>query len=124
MQLTATVTADAQVNTTKGNKQVVNFTVAVNDSYKPKDGDRVKVTEFIRCAYWRNPSTAQYLTKGTVVELYGRLGVDAYTGKDGQPKASITCHVNDFKFHGGSKKDNVITQPVSSDTPVTEDLPF
>lgn len=124
MQLTATVTANAQVNTTKGNKQVVNFTVAVNDSYKTKEGERVKVTEFIRCAYWRNPATAQYLTKGAVIELYGRLGVDAYLDKQGQAKASITCHVNDFKFHGGSKKGNAIVQQVTPDTPVTEDLPF
>ncbi len=53
----------------------MNFNVAVNDSNKTKDGELKKVTIYFQCSYWVNPGIAQYLTKGTLVELYGRMGV-------------------------------------------------
>ena len=30
------------------------------------------------------------MKKGAIVQVYGRIGVDAYTSTDGQPKASLT----------------------------------
>ena len=84
MQITARVTADAKVSTLKDEKQVVNFNVAINDSYKPKDSGEVKkVATFIQCAYWINPAIAKHLTKGTLVELCGRIGVSAYKDMQG-----------------------------------------
>ncbi len=57
MEITARVTADAKVNTLKDERQVVNFNVAINDSYKPKDGREIKkMATFIQCAYWINPA--------------------------------------------------------------------
>ncbi len=53
--------------------------------------------------YWVNPAITQYLTKGTLVELQGRIGVSAYTGKEGEAKASLTFHVNTIKLHGKAK---------------------
>ncbi len=53
--MTARLTGDAIVATVKEDKQVVNFSVAVNDSYKPKGGEVKKIATFYRCAYWINP---------------------------------------------------------------------
>lgn len=125
MELTARLTADAQVATTKSNKQVVNFTVAHNEYYKPKGGERVQQTEYIKCAYWINPELAQFLKKGTLVEISGRLGVNAYNNAQGEAKANMTCHVNTIKLHGR-------TQPRNEAAPKAEpagnsqadDLPF
>ena len=130
MEITARVTADAKVNTVNGERQVVNFNVAINDSYRPKDSGEVKkVATFIQCAYWINPSIAKHLTKGTLVELYGRIGVSAYKDMQGEPKASLTFHVNNIKLHG---KSGATGAEKSSEPPIStadikeplEDLPF
>ena len=101
MEMTARLTGDAKISTLKNDKQVVNFNVAINDSYKAKgSSEQTKVVTYVQCDYWVNPGVAQYLTKGTLVELQGRVGVSAYIGKDGEAKATLTFHVNTIKLHG------------------------
>ena len=91
MEMTARLTGDAKISTLKNDRQVVNFNVAINDSYKAKGSNEVtKVVTYAQCDYWVNPGVAQYLTKGTLVELQGRIGVNAYTSKDGEAKATLT----------------------------------
>ena len=73
MNITGRVTADAQVRNVSNSKTVVNFSVAINDSYKNKVGERIEQTTYFDCAYWLSPKVAQILTKGTVVELTGKV---------------------------------------------------
>jgi len=49
-QLTGRLTADAKVSTVKGDKKVVNFNIAINDSYR-SNGETVRVTTYVDCAY-------------------------------------------------------------------------
>lgn len=69
MEITGTVTGDALVRTTKKDKQVVVFTVVLNDDYKTKDGQRKEVRTFINCSYWNSPKIADYIKKGAVATL-------------------------------------------------------
>ena len=74
-----------------------------------------------------NPGIAPYLTKGTLVELYGRIGVNAWTNAEGEAKAALNFHVGNIKLHGGRKaneKDpqkNEVAGPAQS---AADDLPF
>lgn len=52
MEITGRVTADAVVRTLSDERQVVNFAVAVNDTYEAKNGESVTQTEFFDCSYW------------------------------------------------------------------------
>jgi single-strand DNA-binding protein len=52
MNITGRLTKDAKVSTLSDSRQVVNFSVAINESYKNKKGDRVEQTTFFECAYW------------------------------------------------------------------------
>ena len=127
MEITARLTGDAKVTTVKNDKQVVNFNVAINDNYKAKGSNEVtKVVTYVQCDYWVNPAIAQYLTKGTLVELQGRIGVNAYTGKEGEAKASLTFHVNTIKLHGRAKASDETPVMVNAavDTVPADDLPF
>ena len=127
MEITARLTRDASVTTVKNNQQVVNFTVAINDRYRPKGSNEViKWVTYVQCDYWVNPGIAQYLTKGTLVEMQGRIGVQAYTGKDGAAKATLTLHVNTIKLHGkptAMDKAPAIVTAAATD-PAADDLPF
>lgn len=137
MEIVGRLTKDAKVETLKSEKQVVNFSIAINDSYKPKGSDElVKITTYVNCSYWINPGIAQYLVKGTLVELSGRIGVNAYKDMEDEPKASLTFHVNSVKLHGKPKaandetaisvKNSKSNQPVNAEevTEPSDDLPF
>jgi single-strand DNA-binding protein len=127
MEMTARLTGDAKISTLKNDKQVVNFNVAINDSYKAKGSNEVtKVVTYVQCDYWVNPGIAIYLTKGTLVELQGRIGVNAYTGKDGKSKATLTFHVNTIKLHGsaGVKNETAVKTNAEAVAVPADDLPF
>ena len=131
MEITARLTGDAKISTLKNDRQVVNFSVAINDSYKPKGSDAVtKLVTYVQCAYWVNSNIAQYLTKGILVELQGRIGVNAYNNMQGEAKAALTFHVNSIKLHGKPKYESTSTDeaaaPVTADAAAepSDDLPF
>lgn len=126
MELTGRITADAKCSTLKDGRQVVNFSVAVNDSYKPKGSEvAVKVATFFNCSYWMNPGIAPYLTKGTLVECFGRISVNAWTNAEGEAKASLNFHVNSIKLHGKSNAATKEAVPAAAEIiEPSEDLPF
>jgi single-strand DNA-binding protein len=133
MNIIGRLTRDAEVRTTSQEKQVVNFSIATNESYRNKQGEQVEQTTYFDCAYWISPNVARLLTKGTLVELSGRVSARAWIGKDGEAHAGLNFHTSKIKLHGGSKKsDNA--QPQTTETTgknqamqyqnVDDDLPF
>jgi len=126
MEMTARLTGDAKISNLKNDKQVVNFNVAINDSYKPKgSNESTKIVTYVQCDYWVNPGIAQYLKKGTLVELQGRVGVNAYLSKDGEAKATLTFHENAIKLHSSkAQNETYIKEDEPKTTEVADDLPF
>lgn len=131
------ITKNAQINTLRNDKKVVNFSVAINDYYKTKDGERKEQTTYYNCSYWLSPNVAKILTKGTLVELIGKISSSAWIGKDGEIKSGLNFHTSKIKLHGGGKQsDSNMAQtqyeqqnqgmeqnnPFSDDT--EDDLPF
>jgi single-strand DNA-binding protein len=127
MEIFGRLTADSRVNELKDGRKVVNFSVALNESYRTKDSDDIKkVTTYFNCSYWLGDNIAKVLTKGTMVELYGRVGVNTYTNQKGETKASLNFHVNHIKLHGKPNTGKA-TQPVTVLTDADQngdDLPF
>ncbi|TAM97137.1 MAG: single-stranded DNA-binding protein [Chitinophagaceae bacterium] len=125
MEITGRLTANAQVTEIKDGRKVVNFDVAVNDYYKTKTGEAKTVTAFYRCAYWISPHVARLLTKGTLVSLYGRTGVEAYMGKDGEPRASLKFHTSQIKILSSAhnQENSNIPEPERQENN-TVNLPF
>ena len=98
------ITKNAEINTLKNDKQVVNFSIAINDNYKTKDGERREQTTYYNCSYWISPNVAKILTKGSLVELSGRISSTAWIGKDGEIKSGLNFHTSKIKLHGGGKR--------------------
>lgn len=123
MVLVGRLTKDAVVAQLKDERKVVNFTIAINDSYKPKGSDKwVTVTTYINCAYWLSSKTAERLKKGNLIEITGRLSVSAYTDMQGEAKGTLNCHVESIKVHQQMKVDAFKGEPVQQ--AAQEDLPF
>lgn len=125
MEIVGRLTGDAKVSTLKDKRQVVNFSIAINDSYKPKDSEQpVKITNYVNCSYWINPVIGEHLKKGSLVELSGRIGVNAWTNADGEAKAGLTFHVNHIKLHGKAATPKKQVTNAGEVTEPLEDLPF
>lgn len=123
MTIIGRLTKNASISTLKDERKVMNFTVAVNDYYKPKGSDKaVTITTYYNCSYWINMQLAERLTKGTLVELDGRIGVNAYTNMQGEAKASLILHINTIKIHQAGKGNGISSMPQKEE--VADDLPF
>jgi single-strand DNA-binding protein len=126
MTIVGRLTKDAVVNQLKDEREVVNFSIAVNDYVKPKSGVGVNVATYFNCAFWKSTKVAGNLKKGTLVEVSGRIYVTAYGGADGTAKASLNCHVNDIKIHAWPKEVEVVgrVEPPAVSGEDADDLPF
>lgn len=135
MEITGRITRDAVVSQLKDERQVINFTVAINDYYKPRNSSEgKKITTYINCSYCLTSKIAERLTKGTLVELSGRIGVNAYVDLQGEARATLTFHVNTIKLHGSAKQSGeehlstgiTVSNSLAADeiTEPSDDLPF
>ena len=111
MEIIGRLTADSTVKTIGEGRQVVNFSIAMNDSYKPKDGEKVEMTTYVDCSFWRDAKRAQWLKKGAMVLLAGRIGTNAYMDKEGNAVARLTFHVNEINILVFAKKEG---QPITA----------
>jgi single-strand DNA-binding protein len=128
MEITGRITANSVVHKVGNDKQVVNFSIAINDNYKPKGSTEVKeVVTYINCSYWLNAKTADWLKKGAIVQLFGRIGMNVYSNNEGKAIGSLTFHTNNIKILAFAKKaeNNTANSPVQNKkTETADDLPF
>jgi len=98
--LAGNLTRDPELRYTSGGKAVVNFSIAVNESYKTKDGEKKQKTAFIRCVAWeaKAENIAKYFTKGKAIYVEGRIDSSQYEDKDGKKREKTEVVVSDFQF--------------------------
>ncbi len=124
MEITGRLAGNAEIKKTKDNKEVVSFTMVVNDYYKPKDGNAVEFTEFIKCSYWMGTKIAATLLKGSIVTVSGRIYLSQYTDKSGEKQAYLAFHCNGVKIISKAKQ-GAAREAVPENTPEhVDDLPF
>lgn len=125
MEFTGRITADAKVNTVKGDKEVVNFSVAINDRYRPKGSTETKeFVTYINVAWWMGTGITKILRKGAIVTVSGRVYANAYNDLQGNAKASINCHASEIKLVHSKKMETASTAAAAEITEPVEDLPF
>ncbi len=125
MQITGRITADAKINTVKGDKEVVNFSIAVNDRYKVKGTNEVKeFVTFINVAWWMSTGIVKILKKGAIVTVTGRLSCNAYIDMNGNAKASINLNADKIDLIHSKKAEVMIEAEPALITEPVADLPF
>ncbi len=79
------VTADPQLRTTPGGQPVTTIGVATNRTWTDKSGQKQNETEFHNVVLWGRQAeiASQFLTKGAMVLIEGRLRTRAWTDKNG-----------------------------------------
>jgi single-strand DNA-binding protein len=86
--LVGRVTADPQVRSTPGGQSVTTIGVATNRTWTDKANQRQEQTEFHNVVLWGRTAeiAGQYLTKGAMVLIEGRLQTRSWTDKQGQQR--------------------------------------
>ncbi len=89
------VTADPQLRTTTGGQSVSSFSIATNRVWTDKAGAKHEDTEFHNVVVWGRQAeiATQFLTKGAMVLVEGRLQTRSWTDKQGGARKSteIIC---------------------------------
>ena len=129
MEISGRITKDAVMVKVSNDREVVNFSIAINDSYRPKgSGELKKIVTYIDCSYWMGSKMAQWLKKGTVVELFGRIGLNVYNNAEGKALGSLTFHTSNIKILVFPKTENTAevsaVQKKNADQDTPDDLPF
>lgn len=80
---------------------VTNFSIAVNERWTDRQSNeqREKTTWYRVAVYGRQAETCnEYLSKGRLVMVIGTVEARAYTGNDGQARASLDLRARDVRF--------------------------
>lgn len=82
--LVGRLTKDPELRYTPSGVPVATFTLAVNRSFTNQEGERE--ADFINCVVWRRQAenAANFLKKGSLAGVDGRLQTRNYEGQDGR----------------------------------------
>jgi single-strand DNA-binding protein len=88
VQLIGRLGKDPESRFTPTGKQVINFSLAVSERWKSAEGEGKENTEWFNIEAWGRLGEIcmQYLHKGKLVFLEGRLKTDKYEDKGGETK--------------------------------------
>lgn len=92
--------ADPENKTTPSGANVVNVSLATNESYKDKQGNKVDKAEFHRLVFWNRTSeiVAQYCKKGSQLYIEGTLQTREWTDNDGVKKYTTEIMVRNMQM--------------------------
>jgi len=95
--LAGRLTKDPELKTA-GGQSMVTFTLAVNRSFKTKDGNTE--ADFIRCIAWRKTAEtiANMVKKGTQIGITGRIQTGSYVNNDGKRVFTTDVVADNFTF--------------------------
>lgn len=77
---------DPEMRYTPGGKPVTSFSVAVSRTRTKPEGERVEMTDWFNVVAWDRLAEicSQYLVKGSLVYVEGRLETRSWEGENGQ----------------------------------------
>lgn len=107
------LTADPEIRTMPNGDQVANFTIALNERYKAKDGNVVENVEYVRIVLYRRLAevAGQYLHKGSQVYIEGRLKTRKWQDNNGQDRYTTEIQGDNLQMLGGRNQDAAQNQP-------------
>lgn len=94
---------DPEVRYMPNGDPVANFSIATSEQWRDKSGERVTRTEWHNITLYRRLAeiAGQYLKKGSMVYIEGRIQSRKYTGKDGAERTAYDIIGSEMKMVGG-----------------------
>ena len=112
---------DPEVRFTPSGQAVANFTIATNESWTDKSGQKQEKTEWHRIVVWGKLAElcGEYLKKGRQAFIEGRLQTREWTDKENKKNYTTEIVANNVQFlgsgQGGGKRDDLGGPPPPGD---------
>jgi single-strand DNA-binding protein len=93
---------DPELRYTQGGQPVANFTLATNERWTSKDGERQERTEWHRIVAWGKLAElcGEYLSKGRQIYVEGRLQTRDWEDKEGNKRQTTEINAGTIQFLG------------------------
>ena len=130
---------DPEVRSMPNGEAVCNFSIATSESWKDQNGVKQERTEWHEITLYRKLAeiAGQYLKKGSLVYLEGKIQSRKYTDKTGIERTAYDIIANEMKMLGG-KSDAAPVATTNSPPPqvqpnsitvapiddISDDIPF
>lgn len=118
------LTRDPELRYTPSGKAVANFSLAVDRNRTSASGERE--TDFIDIVVWdkQGELCANYLGKGRLVAVEGRLQIRSYETQDGQRRKAAEVVAQSVRFLDRAKAAAGGESDVGTEVPYEDDVPF
>ena len=118
---------DPEIRYTASGVPVAGFTVAVNEIYKGKDGQKVKKVHWFRVTAFQRLAeiVGEYCTKGSKVGVRGQLQQRTWQDSEGMNHSLVEIRARELELLSG-KNDNQTVQEAELPLAAAEDddVPF
>ena len=106
---------DPETRYTGGGQAVCNFSLATDESYKDRNGEKQKKTEWHKLVAWGRTAeiAQQYLKKGNQVSITGRIQSREWQDKEGQKRYTTEIYVTKLELLGGNNNGGNAAPPHS-----------
>ena len=108
---------------------VTNITLAVDESYKNKSGEKVDKVEWINVTFYRKLAeiAGEYLKKGGLIFISGKMETRKYTAKNGVERYATGIVAHEMKMlvsKQGNQERSSPAQNSSGPDDMDSDVPF
>jgi single-strand DNA-binding protein len=95
--------ADPEIRYTPSGEEVATFRIATSETWTNKNGEKEERTEWHQIVAWRGLAKicGEYLNKGKLVYIEGRLRTRSWDDKDGNKRYRTEIEATDMKMLGG-----------------------
>ena len=97
------LTKDPELRYSAAGTAVCNFSIACNERFKDKDGNRQEKVEYINIVCWRQLAEicGKYLVKGKQIYVEGKLQTRRWEDRDGNTRYSTEIVADLMQMLGG-----------------------
>ena len=118
--------ADPELSYTPSEAAVCNFSLATNETWKDKDGNKQERTEWHRIVVWGNQAEpcSKFLKKGRQAYVEGRIRTRSWDDKEGNKRYTTEIVSSQVQFLGGDGKANSNAGNTGGGSGPDDDIPF
>lgn len=123
--------ADPEIRYTPSGAEVATFRIATSEAWTNKSGEKEERTEWHRIVAWRGLAKVcgEYLSKGKLVYIEGRLRTRSWEDRDGNKRTTTEIEATDMKMLGAvGDASRKAKEPEAENVPPAvkdeEDIPF
>lgn len=120
---------DPETGYSKSGDTITNVTLAVDDSYKDKSGQKVDKCEWVNITFYRKLAEiiSEYCVKGQLIYVSGKMETRKYTDKNGVEKHATNIIAHNMQMLSSNPKNTqneTNTNTKSGGFDDSDDVPF